>query len=271
VIVMEFKIPEDKRGAELSAFLVEKLDEVIDGAFSTNLDAVNEFIELWSSNLRLHEYSINNIILAWTQYPELSMLAGFKKWLSLGRTVRKGEKCLRILAPLTRKVKDKETDEDIYLVKGFKYVNVFDINQTEGENLEFGHPEMVQGDISFNKIKKISPLPVVVKYSGTSNGNVNKDRVLVAPKDNEAAMVATLIHEIAHYKLGHVGSDLDKAIKEIMAEGVSYIVTKYLGLNNEKSYYYIRSWSSSSKELRGQGKKVISVAEAIIRDIEALS
>jgi antirestriction protein ArdC len=268
---MEFKIPEDKRGSELSAFLVDKLDEVIDGAFSTDLDAVNEFIELWSSNLNLHEYSINNIILAWAQYPELSMLAGFKKWLSLGRTVRKGEKAIRILAPITRKVKDKETEEDIYIVNGFKYVNVFDCNQTTGENLDFGHPEMVQGDISFDKIKQISPLPVVVKYSGTSNANVNKERILIAPKDNEAAMTSSLLHEIAHYKLNHIGSDLDRAIKEIEAEAVSYIVSKYLGLDNEKSYYYIRSWNSNSEELRGRAKKVISVAENIIRDIEALS
>jgi hypothetical protein len=199
------------------------------------------------------------------------MLAGFRKWQSLGRNIVKGSKAIKLIAPVTRKITDKTTNEDIYIVKGFRYVNVFDVNQTEGENLDFGHPEMVKGDVSFDKIKQISPLPVVVKYSGTSNGNVNKDRILVAPKDNEAAMVATLIHEIAHYKLGHVGSDLDKALKEIMAEGVSYIVTKYLGLNNEKSYYYIRSWSSSTKELRGQGKKVISVAESIIRDIEALS
>ena len=106
---MEFKIPEDKRGAELSAYLVEKLDEIIDQAFSQDIDAVNEFITLWSSNLRLHDYSINNIILAWTQYPELSMLCGFKKWLSLGRTVRKGEKAIRILAPIMHKFKDMGT------------------------------------------------------------------------------------------------------------------------------------------------------------------
>ncbi|WP_308571427.1 ArdC family protein [uncultured Methanobacterium sp.] len=266
-----FEIPEGKRGAELSAFLVDKLDEVIDGAFSTDLDAVNEFIELWSSNLNLHEYSINNIILAWTQYPELSMLAGFKKWTKLGRTVRKGQKSLKILAPIARKSKDSETGEDIYIVKGFKYVNVFDVNQTEGDNLDFGHPEMIKGDIAFDKIKQISPLPVVVKYAGTSNANVNKERILVAPKDNEAQMVSSLLHEIAHYKLGHVGSDLDKAIKEIEAEAVSYIVTKYLGLQNDKSKYYIRSWSLGAEELRGRGKKVVSTAESIIREIENLS
>lgn len=267
---MEFKISEDKRGAELSAFLVETLDELADN-ICQDPQKLEEFVELWSSKLGLHEYSINNIILAWYQYPQLSMLAGFKKWLSLGRTVRKGEKCIRILAPLTKKIRDEESDEDIYIVKGFRYVNVFDVNQTEGENLDFGHPDKVKGDITFDEIKRISPLPVVVKYSGTSNGNVKKDRILVAPKDNEAAMVATLLHEIAHYKLGHLGNDLDKGIKEIEAEAVSHILCKYLGLHNEKSQYYIRSWSSSTEELRGRGKKVISVAESIIRDIEARS
>jgi len=265
------EIPKELKGKELSAFLVDKLDEVIDGAFSQDIDAVNEFISLWSSNLNLHEYSIGNVILAWAQYPQVSMLSGFKNWQKLGRTVCKGEKAIRILAPLKRKVKDKDTDEDMYIVKGFKYVNVFDVNQTEGENLEFGHPDKVKGDISFDKIKQISPLPVIVQYSGTSNANVNKERILVAPKDNEAAMVATLIHEIAHYKLGHVGSDLDKGIKEIESECVSHLVTRYLGLQNDKSQYYIRSWCSSTEELRGRGKKVVSTAEAIIREIESLS
>ena len=247
------EIPKELKGKELSAFFVEKLDELAD-SICQDPEKLLEFVELWSSNLGLHEYSINNIILAWTQYPEVSMLAGFKKWLSLGRTVSKGEKAIRILAPLTRKVRDKETEEDIYIVQGFRYVNVFDVNQTEGDNLDFGHPEMIKGDISFDKIKQISPLPVVVKYAGTSNANVNKERILVAPKDNEAQMVSSLLHEIAHYKLGHIGSDLDKAIKEIEAEAVSYIVTKYLGLQNDKSKYYIRSWSLGTEELRGRGK-----------------
>jgi len=264
------EIGKELKGKDLSCFLVEKLDELADN-LCQDPEQLLKFVERWSSHLGLHEYSINNIILAWAQYPQVSMLAGFRKWQKLGRTVCKGEKCIRILAPLTRKVKDKETEEDIYLVKGFKYVNVFDVNQTEGENLDFGHPEMVKGDISFDQIKEISPLPVVVKYAGTSNGNVNKDRILVAPKNSEAAMVATLIHEIAHYKLGHVSKEINKALKEIEAEAVSYIVTTYLGLENEKSKYYIRSWSSGIEELRGRGKRVISTAEAIIREIESLS
>ena len=151
-------------------------------------------------------------------------------------------------------------------------MNCFDVNQTEGENLEFGHSNKVKGDISFDKVKKISPLPVILEYAGTSNGSVNTERILIAPKDNEASMVASLIHEIAHYKL-HIATktDLDKESREIEAETVSYIVTSSLGLDNQKSQYYVGAWNGNQDTLQGRGKKIISTAEAIIREIESLS
>ena len=264
------EIPRKLKGKDLSAFLVAKLDELADN-ICQDPDELQKFVKLWDSSLGMHSYSINNTILAWCQYPQVSMLAGFKKWQKLGRTVSKGEKSIKVLAPLTRKIKDKENDEDIYIVKGFKYVNTFDINQTEGDNLDFGHSDKVKGDISFDDVKKISPLPVIVEYSGTSNGNVNKDRILVAPKDNEAAMVATLIHELAHLKLGHIGTDLDKETKEVEAETVSFIVCSYLSLDNQKSQYYVGAWNGNHEKLQGRGKKIISTSEAIIRDIQALN
>ena len=264
------EIPRKLKGKDLSAFLVAKLDELADN-ICQDPDELQKFVKLWDSSLGMHSYSINNTILAWCQYPQVSMLAGFKKWQKLGRTVSKGEKSIKVLAPLTRKIKDKENDEDIYIVKGFKYVNTFDINQTEGDNLDFGHSDKVKGDISFDDVKKISPLPVIVEYSGTSNGNVNKDRILVAPKDNEAATVATLIHELAHLKLGHIGTDLDKETKEVEAETVSFIVCSYLSLDNQKSQYYVGAWNGNHEKLQGRGKKIISTSEAIIRDIQALN
>jgi len=210
------------------------------------------------------------LILAFLQYSKVSMMAGFKKWQSLGRTVIKGEKAIKVLAPLTRKIKDKENDEETFIITGWRYVCVFDVLQTDGDELEFGHSDKVSGDVNFDTIKAISPLPVVVEYAGTSNGNITQDRILIAPKDNQAAQVATLIHEISHYKLGHLDSELDKETKEIEAETVSFIVTSYLGLDNQKSKYYIGSWNGSGAELKGRGKNIIAVAETIIRDINAL-
>jgi hypothetical protein len=265
---MDLNIPKELKGKELTAYLVEQRDKLADSVIK-DPEQLENFVRLWDGSLGMHEYSFNNLILAWLQYSKVSMMAGYKKWQSLGRTVIKGEKAIKVLAPLTRKIKDRSNDEEAYIITGWRYVNVFDINQTDGEELDFGHSDKVKGDISFDIIKAISPLPVIVEYAGTSNANVNNKRILVAPKANEASKVASLLHEVSHYKLGHLDSDLDKETKEIEAETVSFIVTTYLGLKNEKSKYYIGSWSSGDK-LRGRGFKVISVAEAIIKDINAL-
>jgi antirestriction protein ArdC len=264
------KIPKELKGKELTAYLVEQRDLLADTVIK-DPEQLENFVRLWDGSLGMHEYSFNNLILAWLQYSKVSMMAGYKKWQSLGRTVIKGEKAIKVLAPLTRKIKDKSSDDEAYIITGWRYVNVFDVNQTDGEELDFGHSDKVTGaDVSFDRIKHISPLPVIVEYAGTSNGNMTAERILVAPKDNPSAMIATLIHEVAHFKLNHIESDLDKEIKEIEAETVSFIVTTYLGLKNEKSTYYVGSWNGPGDQLKGRGKNIIAVAEAIIKDINTL-
>jgi len=44
---------------------------------------------------------------------------------------------------------------------GKRYVNVFEIAQTQGEELKFGHSEKVTGNVSCDTIQFISPLPVI--------------------------------------------------------------------------------------------------------------
>jgi len=264
---MVLEIP-NLKGKELTADLVEHRDILAD-SICQDPEQLENFVKMWDGSLGMHDYSFNNLILAWLQYSKVSMMAGYKKWQSLGRTVIKGEKAIKVLAPLTRKIKDKTSDEDAYIITGWRYVNVFDVLQTEGDDLDFGHSDKVTGDICFDTIKAISPLPVIVEYAGTSNGNITPERILIAPKTNNAAAVSTLIHEISHFKLGHLDCDLDKETKEVEAETVSFIVTSYLGLDNQKSKYYIGSWNGGA-ELKGRGKNIIAVAEAIIRDINAL-
>src|SRR5207248_370818 len=49
----------------------------------------------------------------------------------------KGEKGIRILAPMTRKVRDEDqvSDDKARILMGFKAVSVFDIAQTDGDPL----------------------------------------------------------------------------------------------------------------------------------------
>src|ERR1700722_12310558 len=57
-----------------------------------------------------HSYSAGNCMLLAAQCHQrgiaLSRVAGFRTWLKLGRSVRKGETALRILAPITINERD---------------------------------------------------------------------------------------------------------------------------------------------------------------------
>ena len=55
---------------------------------------------------RFHRYNVNNICLIATQRPTATRVAGFHAWRALGRFVRKGEKGIAIMAPITARRQD---------------------------------------------------------------------------------------------------------------------------------------------------------------------
>src|SRR5205085_3732183 len=83
---------------------------------------------------RFHKYSFSNLMLIASQRPDATQVAGFQTWKSLGRQVRKGEKGIAIFAPISvRKVDDESGEESRRLF--FRIVHVFDVSQTDGEDL----------------------------------------------------------------------------------------------------------------------------------------
>jgi hypothetical protein len=64
----------------------------------------------WLSTMsRFYNYSFDNQILIWAQCPTATRVAGFHAWKDLGRSVNKGEKAIRILAPIIRKYEEEKT------------------------------------------------------------------------------------------------------------------------------------------------------------------
>ena len=62
---------------------------------------------------RFHNYSFGNILQIARQRPTATRVAGFGKWKELGRFVKRGEKGIQILAPITgfRRRKDESEEE----------------------------------------------------------------------------------------------------------------------------------------------------------------
>jgi antirestriction protein ArdC len=123
--------------------LIEQLEQGHSEALTAYLTAMGRF----------HNYSFGNILEIARQKPDATHVAGYYAWNQLGRYVRKGEKGIRILAPLigSRRKKDEagNTERDKPnepILVGFRAVYVFDISQTEGKPLpEF--TERVTGEV----------------------------------------------------------------------------------------------------------------------------
>jgi hypothetical protein len=82
---------------------------------------------------RFHNYSFGNILEIARQKPDATRVAGMYAWNQLGRKVIKGQKGIRILAPMIgiRKKKDSEAQKDITkqnqpVLVGFRSAYVFD-------------------------------------------------------------------------------------------------------------------------------------------------
>jgi hypothetical protein len=98
---------------------------------------------------KFHAYSFRNTFLIYTQCPTATYVAGYHRWLQLGRHVKKGETGISILAPMTRKAKDDDGNDKAY-ISGFKSTTIFDIAQTEGqENPELPVPKLLELDSDF--------------------------------------------------------------------------------------------------------------------------
>lgn len=259
------------KGKELSEYLVNKLDELADN-ICQNEEELREFVNRWRNGF--YTYSLNNTLLILAQRADATLLAGFRQWQKRGRQVKKGSKSLKILAPMIKKVVNEEGDEEIR-VTGFIPVSIFDIKDTSGADVQVGCSDLISGDVDFNKVKKACPYQIHLKELGLSNGSTDGVSINIAPKDNEAAMCSTLIHEWAHCDLGHCNQPgilfetNNRSAHEIEAESVSFIVGSAIGIKNNKSRLYIGNWKGNKKELKGRGKKIIATAEKIIRTIGA--
>ncbi len=112
---------------------------------------------------RFHNYSFGNILEIARQRPDATRVAGLYAWNQLGRKVMKGQKGIRILAPMigTHKKKDTEGTRskdpasiNTPVLVGFRAVYVFDVSQTEGAEL----PELserVSGSVGENRERLI--------------------------------------------------------------------------------------------------------------------
>ena len=150
--------------------LVTQLTEGISSL--TTSEEWRRYLEIQS---RFHQYSFGNVLLIAAQCNRATQVAGFNAWRKLNRFVRKGEKAIWVLAPMIYKnAEDSETDR---VVRGFKFVPVFDVAQTDGESLP-SICNRLEGNDPKNRFARLVTVAQSIgfavedhEYNGRSNGD----------------------------------------------------------------------------------------------------
>lgn len=297
-IILSSQNPADKMQE-----LTERLEQGIRDVFDSS--QYKEYLRVMS---KFYNYSFNNVLLIAMQKPDASLVAGFSAWKNhFGRYVKKGEKGIKILAPISRKVKIEEKQEDgakanmaetaenqekeektKKVITGFKVVSVFDVSQTEGKEFpEYYGAEELAGDVEnyvefFKAVKETSPVSVGFEdIPGEAHGYYHQIEKRIALQEgmSELQNVKTLIHETAHARLHAIDPEVpeeridqpDQSTREVQAESIAYVVCQHYGLDTaEYSFAYIAGWSTGKElpELRASLDTIRNTAKETITAID---
>ncbi len=264
--------PKPQTAKEVIAANVQLLIQQLEAGHSEGLTAY------LTAMGRFHNYSFGNILEIARQRPSATRVAGMYAWNQLSRRVKKGERGIRILAPVigSRRKLDAEAERDIRtqnqpVLVGFRSVYVFDCAQTEGKDL----PELaskVSGNVGDYRERlfdfaiaqgiQIEFKESIAPALGMSYGG----RIALLPGQGTAEEFSTLVHELAHEMLHKAErrTATTKTVRETEAEAIAFVIGTAIGLQTGRaSADYIHLYHGNAA-LLAESLEVVQRTVAVI-------
>jgi antirestriction protein ArdC len=255
--------------AEVRERLVEAVERMADS---------DTFVAWLRARATFHDYSLSNSMLIATQRPDATHVAGFKTWRSLGRQVRRGERGIRILAPCVRRVDDEGTGQPTRRVVSFRCVCVFDVAQTDGDDLPALEYRPLDGDATdwydfVGGVAMSAGLEIrrAVLTDGVHGYLSRAERSIVVDCEQSGAMAAKVVaHELGHYFDPWLAEHPEqygahRGDCEAVAESVAFVVAASFGLDaGPAAVGYVAAW------LEGDAGRVRDLAERIDAGVAAI-
>lgn len=266
----------DEKIKDLESLAIDQIKE-----YKASKKDITELLDFMSN---FYKYSVRNSLLIKAQWSGAVAVESYKGWQKLGTNVKKGEKSkIKILVPVTsevfkglngknKSIKYATAQEQALIQSGtikttkrikFIFGSVFDITQTElkpeeypklfpnrhfnNEISEEEYNKIYSGLTSFAANEKIELLEDSNRDLGNAKGAYfpELDKIKMNPLNSKIENITVLIHELGHAEM-HKNSNLKTEYKELQAEMVSYLVSKYLGFAvEEESIKYINSWNGN--------------------------
>lgn len=263
----------------------QALEELAEALAQGRSDTLVRYLETLS---KFHHYSFGNCMLIAMQRPDATHVAGYRRWKQLGRYVKQGEKGILILAPLVRRARSKDEEQESKVAEvgsaertrqvcGFRSVYVFDVTQTEGADLpEFSR---IEGDPSDKVLKLESVIRyrgielVYVAHLGGADGRSEGGRIVLREGLPPAERFAVLAHELAHELLHRTErrKETTRKIRELEAEAVAFVVARAAGLDGiSRSADYIQLYAGDKQLLMDSLDHIRRVASSIIEELSSV-
>jgi antirestriction protein ArdC len=205
-------------------------------------------------------YSVSNLCLILLANPQASFVAGFRAWMELGYCVRKGERAIRIFAPMPIRTRtDAESSDEDQTGRTrvlFRAVPVFDRSQVDP--LEGREPapldppsQPLTGDSHAALVGPAAAFATSLGYEvafvATADGvggwcDRARRRIVVDAAAPPNTQLRIVIHETAH-ALGIDYQTYARPQAEVMVDTVTYMVCAGLGLAIDgESVPYVAGW-----------------------------
>ncbi len=246
---------------------------------------------------KLHRYSFNNVMLTMLQKPDATMIAGYRAWQALGHQVRRGEKAIKILGSVTRRVElvDRATGEPIRDAEGrlqyvrqmigVRPVSVFDASQVEPPVQSPPEPTLLRGQAPLGLWDSLAELVEAESFRltrgdcGGANGLTDYAgrEVRVRADVDDAQSTKSLIHELAHVLIrpdpGEPYGGACRGRREVEAESVAWVVAAAHHLDTSQyTFNYVAGWAAQAATpersieavVAETGARVIATADTIL-------
>ena len=235
-----------------------------------NSDHYKEFLTKMS---QFNQYSSRNLRLILAQKPDASYLAPYNTWRRFDRYVKRGEKALSVIIPVTYVKKDQQgqpiLDKNGRPETGMTFrlkPTTFDVSQTEGKELpkaaevkeqltDLDYANFYRALMSIAKTNDVSVRFEEMENSRQGYYSPLENQIVLRSNDmNKSQIIKTFIHETAHSELHHANNpqreQLTRSTAELQAESVAYVVASYYGIDtSEYSFNYLAGWSNDKETL----------------------
>ena len=238
-------------------------------------------------------YSARNVLLIAAQRPTATHLEGMRSWNELGRSVRPGEKGIRIFAPMVgtkpasqnesqaqetskKPTKGKKAAEPAKQaeqqpetqVLGFRGVYVFDVSQTGGEPLSDSRQPVVVAE----KLDKLTAFAqaqsMTIEYAdwiAPQKGNSYRGKIRLMPKMEPAEAFQVLLREVASQLLYTIRrrTFVTRTVHQQETKAAAFVVCEALGLESKTAFSDCQLYYGDSR-LLAESLEIVHRTAAVI-------